>query len=49
MSLAPTNQESVWLNEEKNHLGKIIVSCLSAYDVTHVVSLVTKNPKRKSL
>ncbi len=21
-SLAPTNEESVWLNEEKNHLGK---------------------------
>ncbi len=49
MSLAPTNEESAWLNEEKNHLGKKIVSHLSACDVTHVVSLVTNNLKRKSL
>jgi hypothetical protein len=26
MSLAPTNEESVWLNEEKNYIGKKIVS-----------------------
>ncbi len=31
------------LNEEKNHIGKKIVSCMSACDVTHVVSLVTNN------
>ncbi len=43
MSLAPMNEESVWLNEEKNHIGKQIVSQLSACDVTRVVSLVTNN------
>jgi hypothetical protein len=26
MSLAPMNEESAWLNEEKNHIGKKIVS-----------------------
>ena len=31
------------LNEEKNHIGKKIVSHLSASDVTRVVSLVTNN------
>jgi hypothetical protein len=46
-SLAPTNEESSWLNEEKNHIGKKIVSCMSACDVTCVVSLVTNNLKRK--
>ncbi len=49
MSLAPTNEESAWLNEKKNYIGKKIVSQLSAYDVTCVVSLVTNNLKRKSL
>ncbi len=49
MSLPLTNEESAWLNEEKNHLGKKIVSQLSAWDVTRVVSLVTNNLKRKSL
>ena len=39
-SLAPTNEESAWLNEEKNPIGKKIVSRMSACDVTHVVSLV---------
>jgi hypothetical protein len=48
-SLAPTNEESAWLTEEKNHIGKKIVSCMSACDVTHVVSLVTNNLKHKSL
>ncbi len=48
-SLAPTNEESAWLNEEKNHIGKKIVSQLSACNVTHVVSLVTNNIKGKSL
>jgi hypothetical protein len=42
-SLTPTNEESAWLNEEKNHIGKKIVSQLSACDVTRVVSLVTNN------
>ncbi len=42
-SLAPTNEESVWLNEEKNHIGKKIISQLSACDVTCVVSLDTNN------
>jgi hypothetical protein len=42
-SLAPTNEESAWLNEEKNLNRKIIVSQLSASDVTHVVSLDTNN------
>ncbi len=37
------------LNEEKNHIGKKIVSRMSACDVTPVVSLVTNNLKRKSL
>ncbi len=49
MSLAPTNEESAWLNEEKNHVGKKIVSRMSACDVTHVVSLVTTNLKHKSI
>jgi hypothetical protein len=49
MSLAPTNEESAWLNEEKNFIDKKIVSRMSAYDVTRVVSLVTYNLKRKSL
>jgi hypothetical protein len=49
-SLAPTNEESAWLNEEtKNHIGKKIVSHLIASDVTRVVSLVTNNLKYKSL
>ena len=48
MSLAPTNEESAWLNEEKNHVGKKIVSRMSACDVTHVVSLVANNLKRKT-
>jgi hypothetical protein len=37
MTLAPTNEESSWLNEEKNLIGKKIVSCMTACDVTHVV------------
>jgi hypothetical protein len=45
MSLAPTNEESAWLNEEKNHIGKKQVSRVSASDVTCVVSLVTNNLK----
>jgi hypothetical protein len=49
MSLAPTNEESAWLNEEKSHIGEKIVSQLSACDVTRVVSLVTNNLKHKSL
>jgi hypothetical protein len=49
MSLAPTNEESAWLNEEKNHIGNKIVSRMSACDVTLVVSLVTSNLKCKSL
>ncbi len=43
MSLAPANEESVWLNEEKNQIGKKIISQLSAWDVTCVVSLDTNN------
>ncbi len=43
MSLAPTNKESVWLNEKKNHVGKKIISQLSACDVTRVISLDTNN------
>jgi hypothetical protein len=42
-SPAPTHEESAWLNEEKNHVGKKIVSRMSACDVTPVVSLVTNN------
>jgi hypothetical protein len=49
MSLAPTNEKSAWLNEEKNHIGKKIVSRMSACDVTRVASLVTNNLKHKSL
>jgi hypothetical protein len=40
MTLAPTNEESSWLNKEKNLIGEKIVSCMSACDVTRVVSLV---------
>ncbi len=39
-TLAPTNEESAWLNEEKNHIGKKIISSMSASDVSRVVSLV---------
>ncbi len=49
MSLAPTNEESAWLNEEKNHIGKKIVSRMSGSEVTPVVSLVTNNLKHKGL
>jgi hypothetical protein len=42
MSLAPTNEESTWLNDEKNHIGKKN-SQLSACDMTRVVSLDTNN------
>ncbi len=42
------NEESAWLNEEKIHIGKQIVSRMSACDVTRVVSLATNNLKRKS-
>jgi hypothetical protein len=37
------NEESAWLNEEKNHLGKKIISQFSACDVTCVVSLDNYN------
>ncbi len=40
MTLAPTNEESVWLNEEKNLIGKKMISPMSASDVSRVVSLV---------
>ncbi len=43
------NEESAWLNEKKKHMGKKIVSCMSACDVTRVVSFVTNNLRRKSL
>ncbi len=43
MSLAPTKEESTWLNEEKTHIGTKIISQLSACDVTRVVSLDTNN------
>ena len=37
------------LNKEKKHIGKKIISYLSACDVTRVVSLDTNNLKGKSL
>jgi hypothetical protein len=37
------NEESMWLNEEKNHVGKKTISEFSACDVTRVVSLDTNN------
>ncbi len=42
-TLAPMNEESAWLNEVKNLIGKKIISQLSASDVTRVVSLDTNN------
>jgi hypothetical protein len=42
-TLAPTNEESAWLNEEKNHIGKKMISQLSACEVIRVVSLDTNN------
>ncbi len=39
-ALAPTNEESLWLNEEKNRIGKKMVSRMSACDMTRAVSLV---------
>jgi hypothetical protein len=43
MSLAPTNEETMLLNEEKNHVVKKMISQLSACDVTRVVKLDTNN------
>ncbi len=43
MTLAPTNQESAWARLGKNHLGKKIISQLSACDVKRVVNLDTNN------
>jgi hypothetical protein len=40
MTLAPMNEESAWLNEKKNLIGKKMVSHMSDSDVTRVVSLV---------
>ncbi len=40
MTLVPTNEESAWLNEEKDLIGKKMISRMSASDVSHVVSLV---------
>jgi hypothetical protein len=40
MTLAPTNEESAWLNEEKNLIGKKMISRMSASDVSRVVRLV---------
>ncbi len=39
-TLAPTNEVSAWLNEEKNLIGKKMISRMSASDVSRVVSLV---------
>ena len=38
-TLAPTNEESAWLNEEKNLIGKKMISRMSASDVSRVVSV----------
>ncbi len=40
MTLAPPNEESAWLNEEKKLIGKKMISRMSASDVSRVVSLV---------
>ncbi len=40
MTLTPTNEESVWLNEKKNLIGKKMISRMSASGVSRVVSLV---------
>jgi hypothetical protein len=40
MTLAPTNEESSWLNEEKNLIDKKMISHMGASDVSRVVSLV---------
>ncbi len=34
MTLAPTNEESSWLNEEKNLIGQKMISHMSASDVS---------------
>ncbi len=47
--LPPRMKNQHGLNEGKKHIGKKIISHLSACDVTHVVSLDTNNLKRKSL
>ncbi len=47
--LPPQMKNQHGLNEEKNYIGKKIVSHLSACDVARVVSLDTKNLKCKSL
>ncbi len=43
MSLAPTNEESAWLNEKKPYNRKKVLSQWSASDVISVVRLDTKN------
>jgi hypothetical protein len=47
--LPPQMKNQHGLNEEKNHIGKKIISNLSACDVTCVVSLDTNNLKSKNL
>ena len=37
------NEESAWLNEEKNLIGKKMISRMSASDMSRVVSLGTNN------
>ncbi len=43
MTLAPTNEESAWDQQDKKHIGKKIISHLSACDVKRVVSLDINN------
>jgi hypothetical protein len=42
-TLAPTNEEASWLDEEKKLIAKKIACRMSACDVTRVVTLVTYN------
>jgi hypothetical protein len=48
-TLAPMNEESAWLNEEKNLIGKKMISRMSASDVSRGLVWCTNNLKRKSL
>ncbi len=48
MTLASTNEESSWLNEEKNLIGQKKISRMSASDVSRGLVWFTNNLKRKS-
>ncbi len=47
-TLAPMNEESLWLKEEKNLIGQKKISRMSASDVSRGLVWFTNNLKHKS-